>query len=279
MLPVSKTDVQANGCRRTWGCVCKNPISSSTCPYHAALRLKAELGKRFGDQEGNLPIGCPLFPDEAGGWCTRDGFVNTIAVMAHKLKLPTVDPQERSTLGEHVWRVTGARHLAGLDVPVPVIKLLARWGGDIIERYVAEAPLSALTRIYVDRVQASEAAVRGTSAAASDESVPGLASLCSGEDGVSNCRGSPSTSDHMEAKLYPFVSSITGKVHLVSLPPHLGRTDQGRTPCGWRYLDSDHTLIDEIPSEAKCCERCGNERTWASAHALYSQISCGYESE
>jgi hypothetical protein len=53
-----------------------------------------------------------------------------------------------------------ARHLAAVDVPLPVIKLLARWGSDVIDRYVEEAPLTALTRVYVDSVQAADAAAR-----------------------------------------------------------------------------------------------------------------------
>jgi hypothetical protein len=279
ILPVSKTDVQAAGCQRTWGCVCKGPEDQSLCPYHAAIRLKQEVRRRFGDATGSLPLGCPLFPDEFGGWCSKKGFTNTIAVMATRLNLPTVDALERSTVGEHVWRVTGARHLAALDVPIPIIKLLARWGSDVVERYVAEAPLSALTRIYVERVQASDAAARGLAAAASVQLPHDIASLYSGKElsgraiiVEGNASGEPSWPS-------PFVSSITNKVHLVSLPPSLGVRLTGRTPCGWAYSDSEHKMLHDIPAGAKCCERCGNEGIWSSVHALISQIHCGYDSE
>ena len=66
----------------------------------------------------------------------------------------------RCTVGEHVWRVSGSRHLAALDVPTPIIMRLARWGSDVILRYIADAPLSALTRVYLDRLHLSNAALK-----------------------------------------------------------------------------------------------------------------------
>ena len=51
--------------------------------------------------------------------------------------------------------------LAALDLPQPVIMLLARWGSDAILKYVADAPLSRLTEAYLERVQAASVAVLG----------------------------------------------------------------------------------------------------------------------
>ena len=274
-LPVSKTDPQAVGCLRTWGCVCRPEMMEVLCPYHAALSLKEELARRFGDHDGNLPEGMPLFPSAGGGWCTKKGFVSTIKVMAERLNLPVLDLMNRSTLGEHVWRVTGARHLASVDVPLPVIKLLARWGSDVIDRYVAEAPLAALTRVYVDRVQAADAAARALAAAASALPAPPhrRSVLPPGSLGV-DALGS--------SLLKPFVMSVTShrkKVHLVSSPPSLGRTELGKTPCGWCYPASEHTLLCDFPADGSNCRQCGTDTMWGSVHALLSQLQSGYDSD
>ena len=275
LLPVSKTDVQANGCLRSWGCVCKEVTCQKTCPYHAACRVKEELRRRFGDPSGQLPQGCPLFPDASGGWVSKRGFVLTIAEMASRLELPTTDLLERSALGEHVWRVSGSRHLAALDIPIPIIKLLARWGSDVVDRYVAEAPLSALTRLYVDRVQASDAVARGLVAAATSAPARDLSKLYHGADLESRAKMATAAASAVSRTKCPFVSSITGKVHLVSLPPTIGEYGTGRTPCGWLYGESVHQLTHELPADARCCERCGSQLTWGSVHALISQINCG----
>ena len=66
LLTASKTDPQAIGVTRTWGCVCSG-VAPSLCPYHAAVHHLDLLQKKFGTAEGVLPLDCPLFPNEAGG--------------------------------------------------------------------------------------------------------------------------------------------------------------------------------------------------------------------
>ena len=224
-------------------------------------------------------MGMPMFPNKDGGWCSKTGFVNTVAELARRTGTPTVDLLGRTTVGEHVWRVTGSRHLAALDVPIIVIKLLARWGGDVVERYVADAPLTALTKIYINKVAAYDVAARGLAGGL----VSGRGQAV--EDQVRRLRGVPETTSlanqdaELGARFTPFVASITGKVHLVSSPPRLARTDLERTPCGWVYRCSPHTLLEEVPVQAHCCKQCGSEAVWGDAHALLSILQAGYESE
>jgi hypothetical protein len=236
------------------------------------------LRREFGDASGKLPDGFPLFPNADGNWCSKDAFVATIAEMARRLDLPTVDALGRSTVGEHVWRITGARHLASLDVPVPIIKLLARWGSDVIVRYVADAPLSALTRVYVERVQASDEVARGLLASSSASCARAPATIATA---LVALRGVPVVDeDAADSELRPFVISITGKVHLVSAPPHLGTIDSVRTPCGWRFKESgEHQMVSAVPPGAACCKHCGNDSVWSNVHALVSQLTSGYESD
>jgi hypothetical protein len=249
------------------------------CPYHAAIRVKAYLRRRFGDPAGKLPTGFPLFPNAEGGWCAKAGFVATIAEIARRLQLPTVDALGRCTIGEHVWRISGSRYLASLDVPIPVIKLLARWGSDVIVRYVADAPLSALTQVYIDKVRMSDDIAKGLISGplvVAPTRLPGL------ETCLSELEDAQEEMDVPEGSvLRPFVVSVTGKIHLVSAPPALGRLDSNRTPCGWRFPESEHQLLSVIPpgGNDKCCRQCGNDSMWGNVHALLSQLECGFESD
>jgi len=77
-LPVSKTDPQAIGCTRTWGCVCTSTVAGvrTACPYHAATALLDHHMTHFATA-GALPADLPLFPGRDGGWCSRNGFLGT----------------------------------------------------------------------------------------------------------------------------------------------------------------------------------------------------------
>ena len=99
--------------------------TTGPCPYCAMVRLQAELMRKFGVND-QLPADLPLFPDTLGQWVSRESFVETITSMADKIGVPTLDEIGRNTIGEHVWRVSGARHLAALDIPTAVIMRLAR---------------------------------------------------------------------------------------------------------------------------------------------------------
>ena len=142
-LPVSKTDPQATGCVRGWGCVCVEGLSGA-CPYHSMKRHMDELYKRF-SVNSELPEDLPLFPDSVCEWVTRRGFVDTVRELAVRTGAPIQDDLGRNT----VWRISGSRHLAALDIPTAIIMRLARWGSAVILRYIADAPLSALTRVYI----------------------------------------------------------------------------------------------------------------------------------
>jgi hypothetical protein len=52
-----------------------------------------------------------------------------------------------------------------------------------------------------------------------------------------------------------------------------------RTPCGWAFKTAAHTLLESVPVDARCCERCGNELDWRDVHTLLAYIGTGYDSE
>ena len=61
-LPVSKTDLRAVGCTRTWVCVCDGS-HSTPCAYHAMLEQLDYLRNKF----PNVPFEeLPLFPRSDG---------------------------------------------------------------------------------------------------------------------------------------------------------------------------------------------------------------------
>ena len=279
-LPISKTDPQAVGCQRSWGCVCSGEVGTSPrrpCPYHAALDHMAYLAREFGNEEGLLPAGLPLFPNCSGGWCTRAGFIGTIAALAARLKVPTTDDLGRSTIGEHVWRISGSRHLAALDVPIPIIKLLARWGSDTVMRYIADAPLSALTRVYLDRVRASDDALKGLLAAGLPAA--GIPAAARRQGDTPACLPAVAPPRPSLSELKPFVVSATGKVHLVSLPPLLAALGTTKCPCGWNFVLSDHRLISALPPDARKCLMCAPRAVWLDAEALAGVLTVASDSD
>jgi len=141
-LPVSKTDAQAIGCSRTWGCTCGH---APACPYHTALSHLQWLRDTFGDAQGTLPADLPLFPTLMGKHTSAERLSGTVAAVADRLGKSLTDDLGRSAFSEHVFRVSGSRMLARAGVPVELIKLLARWSTSIVDRYIGDAPLERLT--------------------------------------------------------------------------------------------------------------------------------------
>jgi len=89
-----------------------------------------------------------LYPNAQGITVDKFDVIEMVEFLARKLHLPLVGQDGRNTYGGHVFRVSGARHLAKKGIAIPVIKLLARWQSDIVMRYLAEAPLLILTEAY-----------------------------------------------------------------------------------------------------------------------------------
>ena len=174
-LPVSKTDTLAAGVSRTWGCVCiaaaSGDVLNAPCPYCAAVTLAERSCELFATEEGFVTSGTPLFPNAAGGRCSRQAFVATVLALAALLGASTVDSMGRLLFGEHVWRVSGARHMNRNGIDLPTLMRLARWGSNVVLRYLADAPLSSLTLSYrrsALRALQSDPAASGAPLTASD---------------------------------------------------------------------------------------------------------------
>ena len=280
LLPVSKTDPTARGCLRTWGCVCLDSDASGAltlCPFHAAAAHLALLRATFGLPDGTLPAALPLFPNRHGDWCAKAGFVGTVRCLALKLGLSTSDSLGRDVVGEHAWRVSGSRYLASLDVPIPIIKLLARWGSDAVMRYIADAPLSALTQVYLDRVQMDVLAARAAR----------TASAASLRDAVKHsvdfeseaAFDVPPTELIARPPLPFYQSKRTRKVHLVALPPFVDVASADATLCGWPIDDVAGCLLGTSPDGARKCMRCGSESVWRAASEVAAHLAHDSDSD
>ena len=281
-LPVSKTDPQAVGCVRTWGCVCaaSGPGHKPLCPFHAAASLLAHHQLRFAPAGQGLPLNFPLFPTQDGSWCSRSGFLGTIAELARLTNACTTDALGRYTVGEHTWRISGSRHLAALDVPLPIIRLLARWGGETIMHYVQDAPLSLLTQLYVDRAAAADGALRGLVSASSSSTAAPVRPILTPEETAAASQDDPLVdppADDPRVTLPFFRFGPRQKIHLVSLPPRLAfRGDC--MPCG-RRITPGGRFLSVIPPNASCCKDCGSNPIWATAVAIASSIAPADDSD
>jgi len=141
-LPVSKTDPQAIGCSRSWGCTC---AQSTACPFHAAVAHLEWLRTAFGTPTRSLPRDLPLFPTADGKHTSPERLTASITAIATRLGRDLTDDLGRTAYSEHIFRVSGSRMLARAGVPVELIKLLARWSTAIVDRYIGDAPLECLT--------------------------------------------------------------------------------------------------------------------------------------
>jgi len=89
----------------------------------------------------------PFFPTKSGAVVSKDGFAKWVVRLAVACEAArTEDPA--SEFAGHVWRICGSRHMYRMRVPIPIIKLLARWASNVIVRYLHEVPLEDLTSIY-----------------------------------------------------------------------------------------------------------------------------------
>ena len=277
-LAGSKTDPQATGCKRSWGCVCAGRLRTA-CPYHAALAIHNELQRRFGLADGTLPLNLPLFPTTSGEWCSREGFIATIRHFADHLCLDPVDQMGRCTIGEHVWRVSGSRMLAVAKVPLPTIALMARWGSDVIMRYVELAPLAIITEAYVT----------GSTGASSSDAPPEETPIVRAvKDTPEEATRDAIAHDALEPSLPPpttaryALNAVTGVLHIIARRRVWGRTIPGRTNCGRDYRTHEYRQVNAL--SAPCtrgggevhntkCHSCAKAAGWASLEAALDDPS------
>ena len=136
-LPVSKTDWQAKGCSRSWTCVCDTQLP---CVFHILEAHMKDLNAFYRAEEV-CHMGRPLFPTQAGSYCTKQGVVNTLREAVEISGGNSLRGDGTPALSGHAFRITGARTLARSGLDCITIQLLGRWGSNAIPSYLAESPL------------------------------------------------------------------------------------------------------------------------------------------
>ena len=99
----------------------------------------------------------PLFPTALGETVHKDKVIEQVDEAFVQLGLPLQTPDGRNTVGGHVFRVSGSRHLVRVGVDLRIVKILARWETEQIMGYVKEVPLETLTAAYRQRNADKEA--------------------------------------------------------------------------------------------------------------------------
>ena len=93
--------------------------------------------------------------------------------IASRLNLPLMADDGRKAFGAHVYRVSGARHLAYRGLELRINALLARRQCEIVFHYVQEVPLTMLTGRYLGKSGTTQGQILGRAASGSNECVRG----------------------------------------------------------------------------------------------------------
>ena len=145
MLPASKTDVSAKGCRRTLSCSCPAANQKGQlCPYHAAKCLV-----RWQLNAAGLPRGDPLVEalpligqvvDPFSG-VAKEAMIEALKSDAKLLveKVATAHDLDLNRVTGHSLRRSGCKHLARSGVPLELIQFMARHSSQAVLGYVEDA--------------------------------------------------------------------------------------------------------------------------------------------
>ena len=134
-LPVTKTDPQALGKKRTHACACSATVvagGGTLCPVKVARKL-------YHGAFHHCPDGAHPIPEMRPLWPTVDGqFVSKRAATLTFQKLAALTGTDARITG-HACRVTGAQALAVAGVDIWLIQAFCRWGSRAVLEYVRDA--------------------------------------------------------------------------------------------------------------------------------------------
>ena len=90
VLPASKSDPQALGKSRTWGCTCisNDDGVKTACPFHAMKAQKAAVVSELSLDTDACLDDVPVFPNRWGRFCEKLRVVETFKQVARELGIP-----------------------------------------------------------------------------------------------------------------------------------------------------------------------------------------------
>jgi hypothetical protein len=190
----------------------------------------------------------PVFPNKRGRTVEKAKVVETFKQVGRLLGIPE---SELDGIGGHACRVSGAQHLAKLGFDVVLIQLMARWAGEMVLRYIAEAPLSAITETYrklaagrslsdqLDDLVMQVSELRGK---LGNMQVAVAGDLASERALASSQEKAADTDDDG----WYLVNLVSQKTHrpFVDIA---GTVIDGKSMCGWRYKQWECNVVHELP--------------------------------
>ena len=153
-LSSSKTDSQGRGLKFRWRCICGETAASSDnlqqlmCPYHALLQAAIILHD-FEICDWAVTVGgaSPFFRTDSGRKITPrviGQFLQRLHLAAREGIAGEDVDEENQKFGGHSVRRSGAQHWVRCGLPEALLRRLARWRSDSIERYLQSVPLENL---------------------------------------------------------------------------------------------------------------------------------------
>ena len=256
-LTASKTDPAAKSCTRKWGCLCAE-LGQHICPYHVMIDYKARYLEHFGTIRGPDP----LFPDLDGNVAQKAAVVQSLEQLMAEIGEDILDKAGRRRFGGHSCRVSGSRFWAGLGMEVQKLQIFARWGSDVILRYVSDAPLA---QVKILARTSSPAALASSSASSSsaDAKVCELGKIVQKltsfvEDAVADLRQLQDVvATRGQVPRGDYVQNADSKCwHTVLDGGAETHPSQWRTWCGWRFGLQAHLRARAIGADGATCGRC-----------------------
>jgi len=156
-ISASKTDPMGRGIRFRWSCTCggvfyprrSHSESWMLCVYHNC-RYIAEQAHGFKTSDKPKTVGTSsqnFFTTKNGKKLNATAIGKFLKAMSAVFDLEVeddFDAETNASFSGHSLRRTGAQHWFRAGLPVATIRRLARWQSEVIESYLASAPLSDL---------------------------------------------------------------------------------------------------------------------------------------
>ena len=254
-LPVSKTDTQALGKRRTHTCACSAAGARSLCPVKTARGLHA-AARSFAPAGANPDPGMrPLCPTRRGQFRSKKSATLTFQ------KLAGLSGEDARITG-HVCRVTGAKAMAVAGMELWLIQAFCRLGSRAVLEYVRDCQLASATDL-AERVAkgAQLTEVRDSFERLDCRVEPGMAvaGACLQKGIGRKCpelqhRGFDGRQDQGTNSGPCYAGRFLGPVRFVSCAEtssgrlHIGKTDVV-TWCGRRWV---HRVSEGLPGLTRC---------------------------
>ena len=267
-LTASKTDPAAKSCTRKWGCLCTE-VGSHLCPYHVMYEYRDCLARRLKLIADDSTDSSPVFPDFEGNVILKAGMVCAIEDTLFNCGEAPRDPSGRRRFGGHSCRVAGSRFWAGHGMEIYKLQIFARWGSDVILRYVADSPLSQVGLQSSSSSSSSSSANKRHIAELSTK-VAKLAAFV--EDAIAEVQAlKADIARRTEESCLEFVQHCTTKcwheilIGDLDTPPALWKTR-----CGWRFSHQPHNRSARVSCEGSKCDRCFGRQSPVSSSSSSS---------